>query len=124
MNDYIKNMPVATRRIIGSILPLVVVLILFFVVGKFGLSKMTDLRKQITKAQKEESILTEKLKILETVSDTLGQGSAISAAVMPESNPSLIVLTQLKILASTSGVFITNIKAGSEIQDSSGLSRV
>ncbi len=124
MQDYLKNMPVGVKKMLGVALPLLIVVILFLVVGKFGISKVSDLRKQITKAGKDKDVLTQKLKVLETVSDTLSQGSTISAAVMPDANPSLVVISQLKILGSASGVFIGNIKTGGEIKDESGLSRV
>ncbi len=124
MQNYLKDIPVGVRKLLAAILPLLVVTILFLIVGKFGISKVSDLRNQITKAGKDSDVLTQKLKILETVSDTLSQGSAISAGVMPESNPSLVVISQLKILGSASGVFIGNIKTGGEIKDESGLSRV
>lgn len=124
MQNYLKNMPESTKKVLGVVGPLVVLVILFVIVAKFGISNVIELRSKINSAQKEETVLSQKVKVLETVSDALVTGSKLSTAVMPESNPSLIVLSQLKILAGTKGVFINNVKAGAEVKDETGLSRV
>lgn len=124
MQNPLKNMPESTKKLLGVVAPLVALILLFVIVAKFGISKVGDLRSKIAIAQKEETILSEKAKLLETVSDSLSAGTVASTGAMPESNSSLIVLSQLKILAGTRGVFISNIKAGSEVKDDTGLSRV
>ena len=124
MQNLFKNMPEGTKKLASVIVPMLILIALFAVVAKFGISKVSDLRTKITNAQKDETVLTEKAKLLATVSDTLSAGTVASTGAMPESNSSLIVLSQLKILAGTKGVFISNIKAGSEVKDDTGLSRV
>lgn len=123
MKDYLDKIPESNKKMIGAVAPLVVMIILFIIVAKFGISKVVDLRQKIASAQKDETVLTQKLKLLETISDTLGTGSSVATAVIPESNPSLVVLSQLKILASTKGIFVSNIKAGAEGRDDTGLSK-
>lgn len=124
MQNILKNVPESTKKLVSVIAPLVVLTILFIVVAKFGMSKVSDLRVKLTSAQKDETTLTEKTKLLATISDSLGTGTVAATGAMPESNSSLIVLSQLKILAGTKGVFISNIKAGNEVKDDTGLSRV
>lgn len=124
MQNFLKNIPESTKKMISVVTPLIALIILFVIVGKFGWSKVGNLRSKIVVAQKDETVLTQKAKLLETISDTLSSGSAISTAVMPQDNSALVVLTQLKILSGTRVVFLSNVKSGAEVKDESGLSRV
>lgn len=117
MNESIK-------MVITSLAPLLIVLLLFAVVGKFGISKVTDLRTQLNSLQKDQTVLSQKLNILQSLSQTLSQGSGFAMSAFPEDNPALTVISQLKRIAPTGGVSLTNIKAGAEVKDKSGLSRV
>lgn len=118
-------MPLKTKKILTSVLPLVSVLILFLIVGRFGIGKIRVVRDQISKAQKDEKTLTQNLKILSTVSETInGDKTSLVTLALPSTNPSLLAISQLKNLAITNGLLITTIKAGNEVKDNSGLSRV
>lgn len=119
-----KNLPENVRLIINSVLPLLVVSLLFVFSAKFGIAKISDVRGQISAANNDKATLTQKLNLLQSVSTTVGPVSKASASALPDKNTSLIVFSQVKTLAVEGGISITNIKSGAEIKDASGLSRV
>lgn len=105
-------------------IPLAVSVILFFVVGNFGISKISAIRSQIKTAQTENNTLTQKVSILETVSATSADTSGAAATALPDSNTSLAVVSQVKNLAVLNTVLLSNIKSSAETKDASGLSKV
>jgi len=111
MNKLLKNLPESTRQTIVAAFPLFLVIIFFIFVGKYGISKVTDLRSQIKTAQNSETILTQKLNILQTISSTAESGARAASLAVPATNPSLIVVSQLRNLATGNGVIISAIKS-------------
>lgn len=110
-------------EIVKAVSPLIVVLVLGVFVVKSTLAKIDDQSVLIKKFQKENNTLSQKVKILSAVSvDTSTQVNAVTIA-LPDSNSSLAVVSQLKDIALTSGLKLGNLKAGSEVKDTSGLSR-
>jgi hypothetical protein len=61
MQNFLKNIPESTKKLIGVIAPLIALIILFAIVGKFGWSKVGDLRSKIVAAQKDETGFTQRL---------------------------------------------------------------
>lgn len=111
-------------KVIGSsVLPLIIILILFVIVGNFAFSKITDLRTQIGDAETVGNTLKQKVNLLSTVSGSVANYSSSAAVALPDSNTSLAVISQLKNLAILNTVLLSNIKAGSETKDPSGFSR-
>jgi len=119
-----QNIPENIKLIINSTLPLIVVIFLFLVAGPFGISKVTDLQSQIDLAQKNKTVLSQKLSLLQSVSGTVSQDSGTSLSALPDTNPSLIVVSEVKTIGSQDGVLVSGIKGGSEIDDPSGTSHV
>lgn len=109
------------------VLPLASVLVLGLVtiLGlKLGISQVKKLQDLIAVAKKNETILGEKEAVLSELGDKITAQTNLATTAFPRKNPSLVVLAQLRRLASEKGLFITNIKAGGEIKDKSGLPRV
>lgn len=104
--------------------PLIGVILLFYFVGQFGFSKISEVRVQIANESKNQNALTQKLNILRTVSDTLATGAVFATTALTDSNPSLVISSQLKNLSSQNQVIVSGIKGGPEVTDSTGLSRV
>jgi len=98
------------------------VVVLFIFVGNFGVSKVIGVRSQITSAQNSEATLTQKLNLLQTLSTTASAGAPVAASAVPDANPALSVISQLKTLALQNGVVITGIKSTSGVSASSGMS--
>lgn len=120
MNKIPENIKMVAR----SIVPFFVVLILFFLVGRFGIPKVIDLRNQIASATVSKNVLTQKVAVLQTLSGTIKDFSSAAATAIPDSNTSLAVISQLKNLATGNGTLISGIKSGVEVKDATGLSRV
>lgn len=124
MQKLLSNLPENVKLVISSLSPLIIVGILFALVGQFGISKVVDVRNQIAKAEKDQAILTQKLTLLKSISGTINESTRTSLAVLPDTNPSLIMMSQLKIISSSNSVLISGVKSGTPINDSSGLFHV
>lgn len=107
-----------------AFLPFLVIIFLFFIVGQFGFGKISDIQTQIQTAQTQANILNQKIQTLNNISQNGAKLSNVASNAMPDSNPDLAVIGQLQLLASTSGLGITQLKAGSPGVDASGLSDV
>lgn len=112
------------KEILKSTAPLIIVIILFVIVGKFGISQVTDLRVKINDAKKTQSTLSEKLKILKSLSQTAVSSADSVTFALPKSNPSLQIMSQLKLLASNNLLVLSDIRASISSGDSSNLSSV
>jgi hypothetical protein len=113
MKTETKFVPENIKQIITAIAPLFVVIILFLVVGKFGVAKVLDIRLQVKSAQKNEEVLTQKLSLLQTLSPGANQMASVVSSALPEANPSLAVMSQLKLLATSQAVILSNLKSTS-----------
>lgn len=107
-----------------SVLPFIASLLLFIVVGKIGLTKIASLRDEIAVASKDQATLSQKLDILTSLSDGLQSNSQVSTYALPEKNPALSVISQLRKLSSQSLVGLNNLKTSPGLKQSSGLSTV
>lgn len=119
-----KNIPDNVKLILSSVGPLIIVIILFFVVGNFGVSRIKLQRSQIKEEENAKQILTQKLNLLQSVSGTVAADSGFSIAAIPDKNPALVVIYQLRVAGARNGIVLSNIKSGGENKDNSGLSRV
>lgn len=112
------------KNVLSSTLPLVGVIILSLVVGNYGIGRVTGLQAQISQATRDQATLTQKLNTLRSISATVGSGSQAAAAALPDKNPALSSLTQVKSLGVQYAVAVSNLKAGVQAKDPSGLSYV
>jgi hypothetical protein len=118
-----KGLPESVRQTITAGAPLLIVIILFAVVGKFGISQVLSLRSKIESAQKSEKILTQKLALFKTFStDAVTKANAVTSA-LPDSNPSIATVSQLKVLAAENGVVLSGIKAAAGLASTTGLNQ-
>jgi len=118
------KIPENILTIIKTLAPLVVVIVLFMIVGQFGFGKITDIRNQIEATKSDQKILTQKLDILRKIEDTGEQSSNLVVVALPDSNPSLFVVSQIKLLAGKNGLTIGGLKASSPAVGTTGLSTV
>lgn len=119
-----QKIPENTLIVLKVFLPLFLIIILFVIVGKFGFGKTSDLRNEISSAQNDQSTLTQKLEILKNIKSTGEQLSNITVSALPDSNPSLAVVSQIKILAGMNGLVVSSIKASSPQVAAGGFSSV
>jgi hypothetical protein len=121
INKLFKGLPESVRQTITAGFPLFLVIIFFIFVGKYSFSKVADLRSQIGTAQNSEMVLTQKLSVLQTISTTAESGARAASLAVPATNPSLIVVSQLRNLAISNGVILSAIKSTSGAANTNGL---
>lgn len=119
-----KNIPENIKVIFNSVAPLTITVILFVLVGNFGISKISDIRTQIDSARIAQNVLTQKVSTLQSLGGTIATYSSAASVALPDSNTSLAVISQLRNLSAANTLLISNIKTASEAKDPSGLSRV
>lgn len=106
------------------IIPLLVIIPLFIFIGKFGLAKVVSIRGKISLAQKQEKVLSQKFSLLTDVEETAASASLLTSSALPSQNPSLSVMSQIRIISKESALNPINIKSGASVQDKAGISRV
>jgi len=124
MKNALEGIPASVRQGIFAVTPLLIVIILFLSVGKFGLSKISEIRTEISAGNNSVATLTQKLNVLKTLSATAAEGSILAATALPDTNSSLIIMSQLKSLAATQGVTISGVKSATGPLNPSGLGEV
>lgn len=115
------SLPENVRQTAIAAAPLLVVIVLFIFVGNFGISKVLGIRMQIASAQDSQAVLTQKLNLLQTLSPTAATAAPVTASAVPDSNPTLSAISQLRILALQGGIAISGIKSTSGISAINGM---
>lgn len=117
----------ATKRYGSLILPVIflsVLILLSFVIFKFGIAGAISLNDELKEAKKKEAMLSEKQVLLSTFSaDNLRVVQKAQLAV-PSDNPATSVLRLIRIVANQSAVNIKVVNIGKATTDDSGLSKV
>jgi Tfp pilus assembly protein PilO len=90
---------------------------------KTGLGKLGEQSKILSAAKKTQSTLQQKESLLRQRETQISSEIDILANVIPEKNPALTMITQLKNLAITNSIILTSFKIGSQ-NDSGAVSFV
>lgn len=109
-----KKIPENISLIIKAIVPLVLIVILFFFLANIGFTKISQVQEEISQTKKDQSVLIDKLTLLRTVSNTGAQDSDTTLNSLPDSSPALLVVSQLRNLAASSGLILSSIKSGAD----------
>lgn len=118
-----KNTAFIPQKMKVMLLPLGLLLamvVLATIVFKVGVGRISTQRAELKKAIKNETILSQKQQVLQTLENNILSYADTVIVAMPDKNPSLIALSQLKTLAERNGISIGDIKAGSRTKDKSG----
>lgn len=110
------------KNLLSSTLPLLAAIVLFIVVTKFGVGRVIELRQEISQANIDKNALTQKLSTLQNLGSNLSANSEASSVALPDKNPALIVLSQIKNLAVQNVVSVSNIKTSSSVSPNTNLS--
>jgi hypothetical protein len=106
------------------IILITVLIILSILVAKIGISKVNSQREKLTVAQRDETIFKQKQEILQEVQGEVLSLADLSASAVPNKNPALAVISQLKNLASLRSVVLSNLQVGSKSGAEKGMSKV
>ena len=115
------------RNIEVMVIPFVlitVLIVLSILVAKIGISKVNSQREKLAVAQKDETIFKQKQEILQEVQGEVLSLADLSASAVPNKNPVLAVISQLKNLASSRSVVLSNLQVGSKSGTEKGMSKV
>jgi hypothetical protein len=124
MNKLFKDLPESVRQTLSASTPLLVVIILFVVAGKFGVSKVLDLNSQIKAAKYSTTVLTQKLSLLQTLSPILGTSTSVATSAVPINNSALMMVSQLKTLAAADAVALSSLRSATGAAAAGGLHEV
>jgi len=111
------------REIIKSTSLFIIVLVLFVITANFVIPKANSQTAIINKLKKEQTTLDQKVKLLSSIQDTLDQDVNFVTIALPNTNPTLIAISQIRSKALENGLQFGSLKSGSEIKDLSGLLR-
>lgn len=112
------------KQILKSVAPLVVIIILFVLVGKFGLDQINNIRNQINDAKKNQSVLSEKVNILKNISSVSVEAPADALVALPKTNPSLLVMAQINNLIANQPLLLANLGSSPPSESTGGMSSV
>ena len=93
---------------------LLVSIILFVFGAKMGIAKISEQSSSLNEARKIQGVLQQKESLLRQIEPEISSQVDVLANVVPEKNPALIMISQLKNLALVSGVTITTFKIGAQ----------
>ena len=93
---------------------LLVSIILFVFGAKTGIAKISEQGSTLNETRKTEGVLQQKESLLRQIETEVSSQVDVLANVLPEKNPALIMISQLKNLALVSGVTITTFKIGAQ----------
>lgn len=102
---------------------LLAMIFLGMIIVKVGFGRIKSQRTEMQKAEKNETILSQKQQVLQSLQNNILSYADISLNAIPESNPSLTALSQLKSVAEENGLFLNNIEIGNEVKDKSNTYR-
>ncbi len=106
-----KKIPENVLIIIKSIVPLVIIVVLFVILANLGFGKIAEIRAQIGTARHDQGVLTEKLDLLRTVAVTGVEDANVATNSLPDTSPALAAMSQLKTLAANSNLVLRSLKA-------------
>lgn len=87
-----------------------VLVILYSILLKTGLSKISTQLKAIRTAEKQVNTLTAKVELLKDLEPTLPSYVNAATLALPEKNPALLAISQLKNIAGQNAIFLEDLK--------------
>jgi hypothetical protein len=104
---------VSTIMLLMPVAYFVVLLVVSYFVVKAGYAKIKSLRASIASAKKVESVLAEKESILKTVSANISYYVLPVSIALPEKNPALYLISQIRSLSEQNATDLQEFKLGS-----------
>lgn len=104
-------MSVKDKEIITAAIPLLIIVIIFSFTFKIIFGMITTTNKNISDLKKTESILSDKILSIKEVSVNTASYSDLVLNALPGSSPSFLVYAQIKSLAVSNQLAISNLKS-------------
>lgn len=113
---------------IKSILPTIIILLVLLVVGfnliRIGWGQISKQALRLKNLRHEETVLIEKQSVLSEIQEDILAQADMALQVLPDQNPSLAIISQIKSLAFERGISLTKISSGAETEPENGFSKV
>ena len=112
------------KALVGPAALILVLVALFVYAAKTGYSQISLRLKELRSAQKEEAVLEQKLEILREIEEGILAQTDVSLVAMPDRNPALWMIAQLKDSAEASSLLLFDNTLKSESKDETGLAKM
>ncbi len=113
------------KLLMVPVLAIVILTIITFVFAGVILGKINTINADLDTVSKTKNVLETKVNSLTQISDeNLTNITEAANLALPEKNPALMSVSQFRSLASEGVLILENVKVGSEIKDTGGLSHV
>lgn len=116
--------PANIRIFVMPTLFLIILVVLFSFSIRLGLTEISSQRQEIEKLQKDENILREKESLLRNLESSILSQADSALIALPDKNPALSAVSQLKNLSLQKATIIDNLKAGSPQEGEGGISKI
>lgn len=114
-NLSLKAVSPDVKKLMIPLVSILGVFFLSFIVGKIGLDKIEKQKSEIEKIEKNLIVLKEKQQTILKVEDVMKNDIKSFSLALPDSNPSLSIIYQIKNF-SDGNLFFQDIKSGGEIK--------
>ena len=104
-----KFIPPNTKTILIPLVALIIIVVLNYIVITEGVSRLSSQNKLINSNSDNEQILAEKEQELSVSTGTLSPYVRYARVALPERNPALLVITQIRKLAESNQVELDNL---------------
>lgn len=128
-----KSLPALLKRVmlLGNLrafyLPVLFLLILLTLTVfslKTGISKISELQSAVGSQREIENVLKEKEELLKSVDADISEQASLVNLVLPEKNPVLFAMYQIKALGVDRQISLSNIKVSLLVTEGSGLHKI
>ena len=120
-----KNIKINLRILGLPTLSIVILTIITFGFAGIIIDKITTAGAELDAVSREKNVLEAKVSSLTSISgESLNDTSEVVSMALPDKNSALLSMAQFRSMASESSLTLENIKVGSEIKDTGGISHV
>lgn len=111
--------PPKIRLLLTPVGFLIVLVFLFIVLARVAVVRISDQRARLGESRKTENVLESKLSTLNAVQGEAIDLANLTVAALPQDNPALSVVSQIKNLSASLGLTLRNLKVGGEMGEGS-----
>lgn len=106
------QIPAGVKIMIVPVASVIILVILSIIAFKIGYGQITRQRAELNQSRKNEKILAAKIDLLSGIESSVINQTNMVVAALPDTNPAIMTLYQIRNLAASQNVAISNIKIG------------
>lgn len=124
MKDLKISLSQNTRSFLFPLGAFLLLSVLFFLCLKQGFAKVSEINRKISDVEKKVAILTQKENLLYQLTTGVSSQTNLASVVLPNYNPALLVINQIRNQALINGLMVENIKVGAMGKEKGDIFRV